>query len=231
MKKSKITKKTGYVYYQTIRRAPVLGEKDLPGTPVRVAPYGQRTVTTEELAASIQQASSLTEADVAGVLTALGHEVATALLSGNRVTLDGLGTFSISLSIDREAFAGRVKPQKLEGDDLKANEIRINKVLFTPDGRLKERLRGAKFVSSGVHSSGDLNPKLVEGFLRRSFSDKGYICRRDLESTFDISTRRANQLLRELVDDGRVRPCGTQSSRFYLPGTGEPTQNSPESDS
>lgn len=132
MKQTKVARESGKIYYQIVERGRVLGEENLEYKPVRVMPYGQKLVKTDEIAHDICMSTSLTEADVKAVLSALEHEISNALLSGNRVQLDEIGTLSLSLAIQKETKDGRKKPQKVVGSDLKAGEIKVNKVLFTP---------------------------------------------------------------------------------------------------
>lgn len=219
MKESKVRRTSGKIYYQTVKRAKVRGE-EIEGTPVRVMPYDQRTVTTTEIADHICHSSSLTQADVVGVLTALGTEISEALLKGNRVSLEGIGTLSISLTINHETASGRQNPQKVVGDDLKGTEIRINKVLFTPSAQLKTQLAKAEFASSGVTSSSEVDYDKVDEWMTEWFSHNFSLTRKQFEKSFGVSTRSANTILRTLVQAGKLKTRGMQKTRFYTPAEG-----------
>lgn len=220
MSTPKNNRQSGKISYRTVQRAKVLGEENLPGTPIRVIPYNQRTVTTSELADDISHACSLTRADVVAVLEALSSEIGNALLSGNRVSLDGVGTLNISLSIKRKTATGRTKPQKVAGDDLKAGEISINKVLFTPAPKLKQRLDGAQFASSGMPSSTWLNYEEVDEWLGQWFESHFSITRKQLEGHFNVSRRNAQTIFSTLVAQGKLIRRGSQNTCFYTPAEG-----------
>ena len=235
MKVSKKKGESGTIQYRTVERARVLGEKDIVGTPVRVIPYNQRTLTTADMAKQITHSTTLTPADVKAVLASLSNEIGNALLNGQRVSLDGVGTLNISLSINRRTPSGRLKPQKTVGDDLKGTEIVINKVLFTPSPELKERLKEATFVSSGLSSSTEVDYEEVDKWLGEWFATHFSLTRRQLEGHFSLSRRNAYNILSTLISKGKLRARGAQNTRFYTPGEGcylrpKPTQDAEKKD-
>ena len=220
MKTRQKVRQNGKILYRTVQRAKLQGEQELTGTPIRVIPYDQRTVTTTQMAEDISHATSLTEADVVGVLTALGNEISKALLSGNRVSLVGVGTLNISLSIKRKTSSGQRKPQKTVDDDLKAGEICIHKVLFTPAPELKTKLKGATFMSSGISSSTKVDYDEVDEWLGQWFASHFSLTRKQLEGHFAVSRRNAGNILSTLVEKGKLVRRGSQSTCFYTPAPG-----------
>lgn len=67
-----------------------------PSYSPRVRP--RATIGPAQLAAAISSATTMNEADVAGVLIALAEQVQTQLLAGNWVALDGIGILTTSLT-------------------------------------------------------------------------------------------------------------------------------------
>lgn len=230
MKQTKVARESGKIYYQIVERGRVLGEENLEYKPVRVMPYGQKLVKTDEIAHDICMSTSLTEADVKAVLSALEHQISNALLSGNRVQLDEIGTLSLSLAIQKETKDGRKKPQKVVGSDLKAGEIKVNKVLFTPSNALREKLDKAQFVSSSVSHIPCPDPEEVDEWLSDWFTHERWVTRAILERTFGISQRSALNIIKSLVTAGKLTALGTRNNRFYIPNKDiYPTPNpSPE---
>ena len=62
---------------------------------VRVVPQG--VVTTKELAKIMEQNCTVKSSDINAVLRELAETMKTSLLDGNRVVLDGLGAFKVTL--------------------------------------------------------------------------------------------------------------------------------------
>ena len=90
----------------------------------------------EDLAADVQMSTSLTEADVMGVLRAMKGYIVKALLNGRVVVLNDIGRFQIALKgkcYNAETLADKeFKP---------ADMILGHKIVFRPDPRLKEEVR------------------------------------------------------------------------------------------
>ena len=59
-------------------------------------PVYVRTIGMEELVADITHATSLTAADVTAAITELATVIRRHLVYGNKVQLDGIGTFKVS---------------------------------------------------------------------------------------------------------------------------------------
>ena len=63
-----------------------------------VSIVNSEVITTADLAKDINRSCSVTEADVLAVLQAVGQRIGDALLDGNRVEIDHIGTFGLSLT-------------------------------------------------------------------------------------------------------------------------------------
>ncbi len=86
------------------------------------------TVTVRYMARRIEQASSLTEADVLGVLDALANHVRWALTEGKSVQIAGVGTFSLSARGLADNYHEYLEPEQLD-------------VVFRPDAQLRRHIR------------------------------------------------------------------------------------------
>ena len=97
--------------------------------------YTQTTLSTKDVAGRIVEASSLTEGDVLACLSQLSWVLKTSLVLGHNVTLDGIGTFSISLT------SNKIDSRK----DLSKLRVWAKRVVFRQDPKLKEILEDLHF--------------------------------------------------------------------------------------
>ena len=90
--------------------------------------YGQavvdEVVDTEKLAEIIQRNSSMKRSDVKAVLTELSEVVRDQLLAGNRVVIDGFGSFKVGFSS---------KPADTREDWTPQNNITSTRINFQPE--------------------------------------------------------------------------------------------------
>ena len=221
MKASSQTKTKGKILYQTVLRAP-LNNEDLPAgrKPVRIMPYNQATVTTDELAKTIAGRCTVKEPDIKGVLTALSQVLGETLLSGDRLKVDGIGTFNLSLALKKTYDDGRKRHPKVLDERIASTDIRIGRIIFTPDSKLRKKLNNATFVSSGVRADRPLEREEVDEFLTEHFGRQDWLIRREFETHFDISRNQALAWLQTLVAEGALRSRGARSTRFYTPVPG-----------
>ena len=97
------------------------------------AAYSRKgTINTVQLAGQMSETSSaFTKGEVVGVTLDLPTGIKRALLDGQAVTIDGLGTFKPALST-REVKANK--------EDLRASAVSIRSLNFTPDPKLLAQL-------------------------------------------------------------------------------------------
>lgn len=104
------------------------------------------TVEAPTLFERIEQRSTLTQADMKGALSALVAGIAEALKDGNRVHLEGLGHFSVSI---------KGKVVTTEDGALRLDKAGVRSILFRPDRSFLQRLSTADFIRNskqGRHS-------------------------------------------------------------------------------
>lgn len=117
-----------YAYKKPIKIA--TGEKQ--GTFFYAAYSRLDTVDTMGLAESMKEgSSSFTRGEVAGVTLDLPAQIKNAILAGMAVTINGLGTFKPSLTVEEV----QEDPQKL-----KTSAISISGINFRPDPQLMREL-------------------------------------------------------------------------------------------
>ena len=221
MKTSSKTKVGGQILYQTVLRAALNNEEIAEGRqPVRIMPYNQATITTDDLAKTIAGRCTVKEPDIKGVLAALGQVLRETLLDGDRLKVEGIGTFGLSLALKKTYLDGRKRHPKALYERIAASDIRIGRITFTPDTELRKAMDEAVFVSSGVRADEPLEREEVDEYLTSHFASQNWITRREFETHFDISRNQALQWLKTLVADGALRPLGANNARFYIPVPG-----------
>lgn len=102
---------------------------------VTTVSYGN--VNLDSLAEQMSDASTFTYGDVKGMIENLTLLVAETLKRGNTVTIDGLGTFSVTAQPNRDVE----EPSKI-----RAESIKLKNIGFKPSPKLKDRLSNIEFV-------------------------------------------------------------------------------------
>ena len=100
----------------------------------------------EDLAGDVQMSTTVTEADVLGVLRAMKGYIVKALLAGRVVVLNDIGRFQIGLK-------GKCYTKEMMSEEgfTPASMIKGHRIVFRPDAKLKSAIAGAltlKRVSS-----------------------------------------------------------------------------------
>ena len=146
--KKATTKKSGTIAYQLYERNDLTGRATKKNPAMGVTIVGSEVITTSKLADDINHASSITQADVLAVLQAVGQHLADALLDGNRVELDHLGTFSLTLTCGN----------KRKEDHITSKDISVSRSTFericecsrhTALLKLKELVKAGKLIAIG----------------------------------------------------------------------------------
>ena len=206
MSKKATTKKSGTITYQLRRQNDLTGTSTERNPHVAVTVVNSKLTTTKDLAEYINFACSITESDVVAVLQALGKCVCDELLDGNRVELEHLGTFSLSLTCGNKKLEDRVTKR----------DIHVKNILFTPCAEMKEAMRTAEIVSGGPNPNKQLSDEVIERRLTKYFEEHEYMQRRDFEACCECSRYTATKKLNELVKSGKLRALGAKNSRFYV---------------
>lgn len=94
-------------------------------------------VNLDTLAERMTDASTFTYGEVKGLMENLTLMIANSLKDGKTVTIDGLGTFSITAQPNREVE----EPSKI-----RAESIKLKGIGFKPSPKLKERLSDIEFT-------------------------------------------------------------------------------------
>ena len=210
MKRGTATKKSGTIAYQLHVRNDLQGKATAKNPTMAVSIVNSEVVTTEQLSKDINRACSITEADVAAVLQALGQRIGDALLDGNRVEIDHIGTFSLALTCKN----------KRKEDHITSKDIEVSRIVFSPCAELQHTMRGAVIVSGGPTGNKQLTDAVIEKRLTEFFATHHSIQRSEFEHVCECSRYAALAKLKALVKAGKLEVIGKQNTRAYVPQSG-----------
>ena len=210
MKRGTATKKSGTIAYQLHVRNDLQGKATKKNPTMAVSIVNSEVITTEQLSKDINRACSITEADVAAVLQAVGQRIGEALLDGNRVEIDHIGTFSLALTCKN----------KRKEDHITSKDIEVSRIVFSPCAELQHAMRGAVIVSGGPTGNKQLTDAVIEKRLTEFFATHHSIQRSEFERVCVCSRYAALAKIKELVKAGKLQVIGKQNTRAYQPMPG-----------
>ncbi len=210
MKRGTATKKSGTIAYQLHVRNDLQGKSTKKNPTMAVSIVSSEVVTTAQLAKDINHACSITEADVAAVLQAVGQRIGEALLDGNRVEIDHIGTFSLALTCKN----------KRKEDHITSKDIEVSRIVYSPCTELQRAMRHAVIVSGGPTGNKQHTDAVIERRLTEFFATHHSIQRSEFESVCECSRYAALAKLKALVKEGKLQVIGKQNTRAYVPSEG-----------
>jgi predicted histone-like DNA-binding protein len=156
----------------------------------------KRTVTTDTLAADIQESSSLTKADVKSVLTALVHAMRNELGHGSRIHVEGLGYFQLTLACPPVNSPGEVR----------AESIRVKSITFRPEISFRKSFHSVLFKRAPVkkHSRQHTEHEM-DSLLNAHFMDNPYLTAKQFMQLSGLTHATAARRLKQLVEAGKLR--------------------------
>lgn len=210
MKRGSATKKSGTIAYQLHVRNDLQGKATEENPTMAVSVVNSEVITTADLAKDINRACSITEADVVAVLQALGQRIGDALLDGNRVEIDHIGTFGLSLTCKN----------KRKEEHITSKDIEVKRIVFSPCTALQHAMRGAVIVSGGPTGTKQLTDAVIEKRLTEFFTTHQSIQRSEFEQVCECSRYAALAKIKTLVKAGKLLVIGKQNTRAYQPMPG-----------
>ena len=175
----------------------------------------EHRTNSEEIAQMTSKFTSFTKGDVLGVISALGEVIASELVAGHAVYLDGIGRFSPSLKLKD----GVEPEQEHKEGHRNANSIEFHSINFRPckelitTCNLKGDLTRAKIHKSDPMSSTlDDRCHMAVNYIKAS----GFLKVRDYVDLTGLSRNKASQELRELKDAGFLGCRGGGSHVVYI---------------
>ncbi len=210
MKRGTATKKSGTIAYQLHVRNDLQGKATKKNPTMAVSVVSSEVISTAQIAKDINHACSVTESDVLAVLQAVGQRIGDALLDGNRVEIDHIGTFSLALTCKN----------KRKEDHITSKDIEVSRIVFSPCAELQHTMRGAVIVSGGPTGTKQLTDAVIEKRLTEFFTTHRSIQRSEFEHVCECSRYAALAKIKALVKVGKLLVIGKQNTRAYQPMPG-----------
>lgn len=176
----------------------------------RVHPYlvNSTLKTTETIATEIQNRCSLNRADVVSTLQALSDILYDTFSSGDRVQLDGIGTFSISLTC----------PPVTSGEEIHSQNISVRNINFEANAALLKRLRRIQIERAPQRrTKRDIPIEKGAKALTSWFSDNHAITRSQYQQLLACSREIAYDHLNHFVEKGHLHKIGKSTHPSYIP--------------
>ena len=169
------------------------------------------TVTTEKVAAAIQRRCSLTRTDVIAALKSLSQILAEHLEEGQRVHLEGIGYFSVSLECHD------IKTRK----DMRADRVSIKSIKFRADKELKSQVMQSKTARSKFRShSARLSDEEVDRRVAQHFEQNNMMTRRNFQDLCQVKKGVAIKHIHRLLEEGKIKNIGISRQPIYVKGEG-----------
>lgn len=168
----------------------------------------RQKVSTKYMVNRLSKDTTLTPTDIYASITALQDAISDGLSEGNIVTLDGICQFEITLGTKNGEVTGLENGNSVV---LKSINIRpLPEFIEKVSESLKPRVK-----SKGFHSQ-KISDMEIESMLIDYFRKNESITRPVLEKEFHINRTRATQLLKRLVEEGKLKNIGFRNHPIYV---------------
>lgn len=165
-------------------------------------------VDTDYLAEEIHSGSTLTVGDIKATLISLSQKLAKHLREGERVYLEGIGYFQVTLKC----------PETRTPKSTRANQVKFKSVAFRADKYLKGELQTVHTERSPlkIHSS-VLSDKEMDEKLTAFFAENHVMTRRDFQYLCHLTTATACRSIKKLVEEKKLRNISIPRNPIYEP--------------
>ena len=176
---------------------------------LRIVPIKKDVTGIERICQHIQQATTLTTADILGTISAIKTELVEELKSGNTVHLPGIGFFSLALKGDM------YEDQKTHRYHLR--NVAVRKIRFRPDKDFYEALGEVDFANKTYKDGTPSLPmrQAVNAALKELFEEKPIITVNDLRRRLNLSITYAYQLAAQLEHEKKIINIGSRYRKMY----------------
>ncbi len=170
-----------------------------------------QTTSTETLIDSIHSSCTLHPSDLKAALAALSQEIGTRLSNGERVHIQGLGYFQITLSC----------PETRDPKDTRAQRVAFKSVKFRADNELKSRLTQVETQRARhVRHSTEISETEIDIRLTEFFQQSPLLTRRKFQDLCGLTAITAGRHITRLLAEEKLRNANTRYQPVYVPMPG-----------
>lgn len=168
-------------------------------------------VTTKRLASEIHMATTFGIAEVEAMLMELSRCMGNHLREGERVHLDGIGYFQITLQAT----------EPVHSITTHADKVKVKTINFRADKDLKESCVGIHVRRSKYkpHSS-SLSEEEIDKKLTEYFATHTVLTRTDMQALCCFTHSMASRQIRRLKAQGNLQNIGKPTQPIYIPSPG-----------
>ena len=154
------------------------------------------TVNTDKLARLIEHASSPIEGDAKAALNEFCRILTSELQAGDRVHLDGLGYFYLTLA------APPIESDK----EICAESVKVKSIAFLPEAALKKQFKivTIRRVKRKNHSQ-SLSETELDEILADYFKEHTSITRRSFQELCGLTKSTATRRIKKLLEEGKLK--------------------------
>ena len=168
-------------------------------------------VTTQRLAKEIHMATTFGKAEVEAMLMELSRCMGNHLREGERVHLDGIGYFQITLQA----------AEPIHSLTTRADKVKLKSINFQADRDLKSlcmttHLRRSKYKP---HSA-SLSEEEIDRKLTEYFGTHPVLTRTNMQSLCSFTQSMASRQIRRLKAEGKLQNIGKPTQPIYVAGAG-----------
>ena len=169
-------------------------------------------VSTDQLAHEIHAASSLTIADIKATLISLSEKLVRHLEEGERVHIEGIGYFHVSLAC----------PETRTPKSTRANNVKFKAVTFRADSYLKKNLKHVKTSRSKYkRHSAEVTGNDIDEILTEFFKTNPVLTRYSFEQACGLTRATAGRYISRLAKEGKLKNISTYHNPIYVPVPGQ----------
>lgn len=168
-------------------------------------------VTTQKLAREIHRATTFGTAEVEAILMELSRCMGNHLCEGERVHLDGIGYFQITLQA----------AEPIHSLTTRADKVRLKSINFQADKDLKSTCMTSHVKRSKYKPhSATLTEEEIDIILKDYFATHTVLTRTNMQSICCFTQSMASRHIRRLKVLGKLENIGKLTQPIYIPGSG-----------
>lgn len=169
-----------------------------PQAPKRYHPrvVAKGTVSLKEIVDTVSGRCTLSAADLHAAVTAIEQVVSENLANGFRVRLDGLGSFSLTLSA----------PEVDDPTKVRSQNVTVKSVVFSPEKTFvaHSQSRGFERSAEKPHSA-DISLDQAKEIVTEYLQSNPFVRRADIERLLGLTKSTAQRMVKTLLHTGFLK--------------------------